>query len=195
MDFEYGPLTTNYTDKSAAQLRKSNEIVAISASYLNSSVNNASASTLLPLETCGVSSRTENSRGPSYWSCSHCFLKASRPLENPEMSITKRQREAVSNRPSCGAEMPISVSKSDFPMRWMPPVSHARITCAHVARIAYPCSWDGECMRRFVLFAALILYVCALPATAAERYGEWLLERPSDLNSRSVVQTIHYVQQ
>ena len=36
-------------------------------------------------------------------------------------------------------------------------------------------------MRRFVLFAALILYVCALPATAAERHGEWLLERPSDL--------------
>jgi hypothetical protein len=34
-------------------------------------------------------------------------------------------------------------------------------------------------MRRFVLFAALILYVCAFPATAAERYGEWLLEQPS----------------
>jgi hypothetical protein len=34
-------------------------------------------------------------------------------------------------------------------------------------------------MRRFVLYAALMLYVSALPATAAERYGEWLLEQPS----------------
>ena len=34
-------------------------------------------------------------------------------------------------------------------------------------------------MRRFVLYAALMLYACALPATAAERYGEWLLEQPN----------------
>jgi hypothetical protein len=34
-------------------------------------------------------------------------------------------------------------------------------------------------MRRFVLYAALMLYVSALPATAAERYGEWLPEQPS----------------
>ena len=34
-------------------------------------------------------------------------------------------------------------------------------------------------MRRFVLYAALMLYVCALPATAAEQYGEWVLEQPS----------------
>ena len=32
-------------------------------------------------------------------------------------------------------------------------------------------------MSRFVLYAALLLYVRALPATA-EQYGDWLLEQP-----------------
>ena len=35
-------------------------------------------------------------------------------------------------------------------------------------------------MRRFAPYAALMLYMSAFPATAAERYGEWLLEQPSD---------------
>jgi hypothetical protein len=32
-------------------------------------------------------------------------------------------------------------------------------------------------MRRFGLYAALALCVCGLPATAADQYGQWSLER------------------
>jgi hypothetical protein len=36
-------------------------------------------------------------------------------------------------------------------------------------------------MRRFGLYAALALCVCGLPATAAaERFGQWSLDRPGD---------------
>jgi hypothetical protein len=33
-------------------------------------------------------------------------------------------------------------------------------------------------MRRFVPYTALALYLSVLPATAADRYGGWLLEQP-----------------
>jgi hypothetical protein len=33
-------------------------------------------------------------------------------------------------------------------------------------------------MRRFILYSALALYFSVLGATASDRYGEWLLERP-----------------
>src|ERR1700733_3735637 len=36
----------------------------------------------------------------------------------------------------------------------------------------------GVNMRRFVPYTALALYLSVLPATAADRYGGWLLEQP-----------------
>ena len=49
---------------------------------------------------------------------------------------------------------------------------NVRTCCAY--RLSIVLGW--ECMSRFVL---LMLYACALPATAAEWYGEWLLEQPN----------------
>ena len=47
----------------------------------------------------------------------------------------------------------------------------------------------GANMRLFPLNTALALYLSVLPATAADRYGEWLLEQP-----RSAVFTLSFKQ-
>jgi hypothetical protein len=44
-------------------------------------------------------------------------------------------------------------------------------------------------MRRFLPYTALALYLSVLPATAADRYGGWLLEQP-----RSSVFTLSFKQ-
>ena len=44
-------------------------------------------------------------------------------------------------------------------------------------------------MRRFLLYTALALYFSVLAATAADRYGGWLLEQP-----RSSVLTLSFKQ-
>ena len=44
-------------------------------------------------------------------------------------------------------------------------------------------------MRRFLLYTALALNFSALAATAADRYGGWLLEQP-----RSSVRTLSFKQ-
>ena len=47
----------------------------------------------------------------------------------------------------------------------------------------------GVNMRRFLPYTALALYLSVLPATAADRYGGWLLEQP-----RSSVFTLSFKQ-
>jgi len=51
------------------------------------------------------------------------------------------------------------------------------------------CVQPGVNMRRFVPYTALALYLSVLPATAADRYGGWLLEQP-----RSSVFTLSFKQ-